>query len=113
MADELHASDFVYHEFGSPALGLEEYKKRNVAFFHALPDREVVIEDLVAEDDKVVARATMRATQTGDLPAIPATGRSVTVTSIIVYRIFEGRIVEEWESWDALGMMRQLGVVHF
>ena len=110
IADELHAANFVYHEFGQPALGLGEYKKRNSVFFHALPDRKVVIEDLIAEDDRVVARATMRATQTGDLPGISATGKSVTVTSIIIYRISKGKIAEEWESWDALGMMQQLGV---
>jgi steroid delta-isomerase-like uncharacterized protein len=111
-ADELHAADFVYHEFGLPPVGLEEYKKRNVVFFRALPDRKVTIEDLIAEDDKVVARATMHATQTGDLPGIPATGKPVTATSIIIYRIAEGRIAEEWESWDALGVMRQLGVLN-
>ena len=109
IADELHAADFVYHEFGAPAVGLEEYKKRNSVFFHALPDRKVLIEDLLAEGDKVVARATMRATQTGDLPNIPATGRPVTVTSIIIYRISEGKIAEEWESYDQLGMLKQLG----
>jgi predicted ester cyclase len=52
----------------------------------------------------------MRATQIGDLPGIPGTGKPVTVTSIIIYRISKGKIAEEWESWDALGMMQQLGV---
>lgn len=110
VADELHAANFVYHEFGLPPVGLDEYMRRNTVFFRALPDRKVIIEDLIAEDDRVVARATMRATQTGDLPGIPATGKSITATSIIVYRISEGKIAEEWESWDALGVMRQLGV---
>ena len=109
IAGEIHAADFVYHEFGAPAVGLEEYKKRNSVFFHALPDRKVLIEDLLAEGDKVVARATMRATQTGDLPNIPATGKPVTVTSIIIYRISQGKIAEEWESYDQLGMLKQLG----
>ena len=110
VADELHAANFAYYEFGLPAVGLEEYMRRNAVFFRALPDRRVVIEDLIAEDDKVVARATMRATQTGDLPDIPATGKSITATSIIIYRISAGKIAEEWESWDAVGVMRQLGV---
>lgn len=110
VADELHAADFVYHEFGLPAIGLEEYKKRNSVFFRAVPDRKVSIEDLIAEGDKVVARATMRARQTGDLPGIPATGKPVTATSIIVYRISQGKIVEEWESWDQVGMLQQFGV---
>jgi steroid delta-isomerase-like uncharacterized protein len=110
VADELHAADFIYHEFGLPAVGLEEYKKRNSVFFRALPDRSVVIEDLVAEGDKVVVRATMQARQTGDLPGISATGKPVRVTSIIIYRMFQGKIAEEWESYDQLGMLQQLGV---
>ncbi len=109
VVDELHTADLVYHEFGLPAVGLEEYKKRNAAFFKALPDRKVVIEDLVAEGDRVAARAIMRATQIGDLLGIPATRRLVTVTSIIIYRLVKGRIAEEWESYDRMGMLQQLG----
>jgi steroid delta-isomerase-like uncharacterized protein len=113
IVDELHSADFQHHDAGAPdpGGGPEGYKRRNAAFLHAFPDRRVTIEDQVAEGDKVVTRSTMRAIHTGDLASIPATGRHVTVTATIISRIRDGQIVEEWEDWNALGMLEQLGVV--
>jgi predicted ester cyclase len=42
---------------------------------------------------------------------IAPTGKQVTLSGIVIDRIVSGKIVEEWEEWDSLGMMRQLGIV--
>ena len=111
IVDELHTPDYQHHDPDAPdpGGGAEGYIRRNAVFLKAFPDRQLTIEDQVAEGDKVATRITMRATQTGDLPGIRATGRPVTVVSVHICRIWDGRIAEEWELFDALGMLRQLG----
>ena len=111
IVNELHTSDYQHHDPDAPdpGGGAEGYIRRNTVFLKAFPDRKLTIEDLVAEGDKVAIRITMRATQTGDLPGIPATGRQVTIVSMHICRISDGRIAEEWELFDALGMLKQLG----
>lgn len=112
IVHELHTPDYQHHDPNAPdpGGGPEGYIKRNSVFLKAFPDRVLFIEDQVAEGDKVATRVTMRATQTGDLPGIPATGRRVTIESMHICRIQDGRIAEEWELFDALGMLTQLGV---
>jgi len=111
VVNELHTPDYQHHDPDAPdpGGGAEGYIKRNSIFLKAFPDRRLTIEDQVAEGDKVATRITMQATQSGDLPGIPATGRQVTIVSMHMCRISDGRIAEEWELFDALGMLRQLG----
>jgi predicted ester cyclase len=81
------------------------------AFFTAFPDTHYTLEDLIAEGDKVVWRYTFRGTHRGDFMGIPATGKVVTGTSIVISRIAGGKCVEEWGSSDLLGLMQQLGAI--
>jgi predicted ester cyclase len=72
----------------------------------------VMTVDAQYEDgDVVVSRWTARGTQTGDLPMLPATGRSATVTGMLVERYEGDRIAETWSNWDTLGMLQQLGAI--
>lgn len=80
-------------------------------FATAFPDWHTTIEDLIAEDDKVVMRGVASGTHAGTFMGIPATGARVTVPGIHVMRIEDGKIVEHWAQGDYLGMMRQLGAV--
>ena len=73
------------------------------------PDYRFELLDLIAEGDKVVARMPFSGTQTGPVLDLEATGRSVHVSEIVIFRIADGKIVEAWEEYDALGMRRQLG----
>jgi steroid delta-isomerase-like uncharacterized protein len=77
----------------------------------AFPDGRVTIEDMIAEGDKVVTRYNSRGTHKGDFMGIPATGKKVAVTGIVISRIAKGKIAEEWEEFDALGFMVQLGAI--
>jgi steroid delta-isomerase-like uncharacterized protein len=111
IVNELHTSDYQHHDPNAPdpGGGAEGYIRRNAVFLKAFPDRQLTIEDQLGEGDKVATRITMRANHAGDLPGIPATGKRVTIESMHICRISDGRIAEEWELFDALGMMRQLG----
>ena len=70
-----------------------------------------MLEDMIAEGDKVAVRFTLRGTHGGDLMGIPPTGKPVAVTGIDINRIADGKIAERWANFDALGLMQQLGVI--
>ena len=112
FADHVHGRGYRYHDTtvaGAP-VDHATYMARNAGFAAAFSDRRVDIEDLIAAGNRVVARAIMHASHTGSLGDIAPTGRKVRLASTIIYRFEEGRVVEEWEIFDKLGMYQQLGV---
>ena len=76
----------------------------------AFPDVTLTLEDLIAEGDRVMSRVTMRCTHKGELEGIPPTGKVITISAFTVFRLVDGKIAEEWEILDELGMMHQLGL---
>ena len=77
----------------------------------AFPDVHFTVHELLAEGDKVVARWSYVATNTGPFLGRPATGRRVTDQGIDIFRIEGGKIVEMWVAQDSLGLLHQLGVI--
>jgi predicted ester cyclase len=75
----------------------------------AFPRYEIVPDDMIAEDDKVVLRATFRATHAGEFAGVAPSQRGVTQPFIIIYRIRDEKIVDHWLAVDMLGLMQQLG----
>ena len=75
----------------------------------ALPDRVDVIEDIVAEGDRVAMIWRLNATHTGNLFGIPPTGRRIDIYEVGFFRVVDGRIVEGWFMCDELGLLIQLG----
>ena len=69
------------------------------------------VEDVIVEGEKVVARYSAQGTHKGDLSGIAPTGKQVTVCRVTIARFANGKVVEGWVNWDALGLMQQLGVV--
>ena len=112
MMEEFAARDLVWHGAppGTPP-GLAGAKQAHTALFTAFPDAHWVVEDLIAEGDKVAVRLTMRGTHQGDFMGIPPTGKEVTVTGISIYRFAGGRLVEDWSSVDNLGWLQQVGAI--
>jgi predicted ester cyclase len=112
VADEILSPGFRFYFAGSPEpMDLESYKEFLMARRAAFPDRRFVVEDIIAEGDKVSARFTMRGTHKGELRGITPTGREVTMTGIDMIRLSEGKMVEDRVEVDQLGMMQQLGVI--
>jgi steroid delta-isomerase-like uncharacterized protein len=103
--------DVVYR---APALGElrnEEHRHFLLSLFAGFPDAQWAIEDQVTEEDKVVTRWTCSGTHTGTFLGISPTGRQLRISGICIDRILGGKIVEEWEEWDTLGMMQQLALL--
>jgi predicted ester cyclase len=69
----------------------------------------VDVQDIIAEGDKVVARAIGRGTQQGEYMGIPPTGKQVTVSWIAIYRVVDNKLAEHWQNIDELGLRQQLG----
>jgi steroid delta-isomerase-like uncharacterized protein len=110
--DELVAPNYIYHE---PTIGERRGREgvRDVmtTFRAAFPDVKITVDQQIAEGDIVVTRWTSRGTHRGPLFGISPTGRHVTVTGILISRIHNGKVLEEDEVADTLGMMRQLGAI--
>jgi steroid delta-isomerase-like uncharacterized protein len=109
--DELYAADFVWHEPDQDIRGSEAARQFLSMYLSAFPDIHVTVEDEVAEGDKVVTRWTIRGTHRGELMGVAPTGSQIELKGITIHRIEGGKIVEEWEMYDNLGIMQQLGVV--
>jgi predicted ester cyclase len=89
----------------------EAARQEAADFRRGFPDVVSIIEDLIAEGNKVAARWRARATHRGEYVDIPPTGKEVEFTGISVYRIEGDRIAESWTEEDDLGLMRQIGAV--
>ena len=110
-AYELLAPAYRVHIPGNVEQALEGYKQSAAQLYAAFPDLRHTIEDTIAEGDKVVTRLTAHGSNTGQFYGMPATGRAVRVSETAIFRIAEGKIVEQWPQSDALGIMQQLGMI--
>lgn len=112
LVDELFADDCVEHgPFGMNAEGRDAVKAQLGTFLDAIPDFEAVVEDIVAEDDTVAMRVTLRGTLEGDLLGVEGTGQSFEVANMAFTRIEDGMITERWLVPDTLGMLQQVGAI--
>ena len=107
------APEFVFHDVAlmGDIPGAEGYAMFVAGSRGGFPDATFTIEDVIAENDLVAMRVTRAGTHAGDLMGIPPTGASVSEKSIVIYRFAEGRAVEGWMQYDALGLLTQLGLI--
>jgi steroid delta-isomerase-like uncharacterized protein len=109
---ELYAPEFVYYSPSATPkpVSIEETIEFGKMIFKAAPDSSWTIEELLAAGDTVIARWTYRGTHEGEFIGIPPTGNKVEFGGITITRIENGKIVEDWEDYDMLGFMQQLGM---
>ena len=113
LVNEIVATTYVRNDPAGPepAFGHEGLKETVTMYRTAFPDLNFTIEDQVAEGDRVMTRWTGGGTHQGDLGEIAPTGKKTEVTGIHIARIVGGKIEEEWNNWDTIGLMQQLGVI--
>lgn len=110
ILDQLTASDYARYISGQASPLDREGQKQRIASFHqALPDVHLILEDLIAEGDRVVFRITLCGTHSGMLMGVPPTGKQVTISAIDIARLADGKIVEHWGQMDTFGLLQQLG----
>ena len=91
--------------------GIEGAKVAHQMMVAGFPDYQTVIDELIAEGDKVVAPITMAGTNTGSFMGIPPTGKFISFTGIYIARIANEKIVEHWGEEDGVSLLGQLGVL--
>jgi steroid delta-isomerase-like uncharacterized protein len=111
ILEEVYAPDVVWHEPDQEIRGLEQAKQFVSTYKTAVPDVNITVEDVIAEGDKVVTRVTLRGTHQGETEEFgPPTGRQFEGGGITISRIEGGKIVEDWDSYDNLTTLQQLGL---
>jgi predicted ester cyclase len=110
IIDELIPEDYVDHNPPLPNLppGREGVRQSSLQLFDAFPDAIHILEDQMAEGDKVMTRLTTRATFQGEIFGLQPTGKLIEVSGIAVHRVLNGQLVEHWAHLDMAGFMQQL-----
>ena len=112
VADELVASDFVGHFPGATDYRGPAGVKAVVSELRAgFPDLVLTIDDQFGEGDRVVAAFSVRGRPRGKLWGMPATGRGINLTGVVITRLSVEKIVEEWREWDRRKVLEQLGML--
>lgn len=110
---KLIASDAQFYVPGrpEPVCGLAGYMEIIHMMRAGFPDIQWVLEEQIAEDDKIAARFTMRGTHQGAFFGVPPTGKTIAVQAMNIYRFADGKIVEERGLPDLLSLLMQIGVM--
>lgn len=113
VIDELAAPSLVvrYPVISQVIRSSREFRHVIAGFRSAFPDSALRVDEEIAEGEKVVVRWTFSGTHKGSFMGIPATGKKVTWTGITIYRIADGRVVEERGEEDFVGFLREVGLV--
>ncbi len=110
LIDEFYAPDCIVHETGAAHRGSEAFKQRLGTYFSAF-DIDSKTDFLVAEGDMVACRDVMRFKHTGPFLGVAPTGKEATITTNDIYRIVDGKIVEQWVEGNMPGLLQQLGIL--
>lgn len=113
VVDEYVAPGYIGYDAAEPEpiRGPDGFRANIQKYIAGFSDARITVEDQIGEDDKVATRWSGRGTHSGEIAGIAPTGKEVTVTGLTLSRLEGGQVVEEWTTWDTLGMLVQLGAV--
>ena len=110
VVDEIFASTFVNHNTAAGTTSDREGIKQLINMMRtAFPDYHNIIEDLIAEGDKVAVRVICRGTHRAEFMGIAPTDKSVEFPAVSIFRFSDGKVVERWNIIDNLVLLQQLG----
>ena len=110
--DELVDPGYVSYNNSDDFAGNLDSLKVTIASFHQLaPDMTVRVDQLIAEGDTVAARVVITGTHTGDVFNLKPTNKPITITINSMVSLSDGKIVEEWQAFDALSILITIGVI--
>jgi steroid delta-isomerase-like uncharacterized protein len=110
--DELFTPGFVRHDSGGRELHGTEQNRQFISSLHAaFPDVHFTVEEQIAEGDKVVVRYRFQGTHRGAFQGRAPTHKRITDSGILIYRIADDRIAEQWTEYDLLSLLQQVGAL--
>lgn len=101
--------DFVLHNFRADYRGRKSFARMFSEIRNSFPDIHFNIEEQVADGDRVVSMITVTGTHAGTFEEVPATNRKVKTTGLVLYRLSDGRVVEQWSEFNIYGLLNQIG----
>jgi steroid delta-isomerase-like uncharacterized protein len=110
-AAALLAPQWQTHGLVPYPLSIAEWMQALAALFEAFPDAHFILSDTLADGERVAARHTFAGTHLASFQGLPPTGRRVQIEAIVVARVRDGRLCEQWLSADFAGLLRQLGAI--
>ena len=111
LVNQFISPEYTYFEpTVGPMKGREGYRAILTTYRNAFPDMKLTIEEQLAEGDSVVTRWRAGGTHRGELMGIAPTGKRVSVQGVVISRVKNGQLADDFESYDVQGMLRQLGV---
>jgi predicted ester cyclase len=105
------ASNWVNHDPSLPPMSGLEGAKQLISMWSAISDRKLIIEESIAEGDKVAVRFRITGKQSGSFMGIAPSGKSVDVIGTGIFKVVDGKATDNWVNFDALGMLQQLGAI--
>jgi len=111
VLDEVVADDYVQHDPATPVEGREAMRAFVAMLFNAFPDLRITLDEVIDAGERVVYRGVLSGTHQQECIGIPPTGKRFESPLISVARLAGGRVTDEWQVWDMLGMLRHLGVL--
>jgi steroid delta-isomerase-like uncharacterized protein len=113
LVEELYSPEYVSHSLPPNLPPTRDGLKSFIgALREGIPDLDCPIDHVVAEGDRVAGMFSLRGTHAGSLLGVPPSGKTVNVGVMVIARFDEdGRWIEDWNCWDQLGLLQQLGAV--
>jgi predicted ester cyclase len=105
------ADSYVYRGFGVELHGAENWEQFIRSFLAGFPDLQCTIEDLFGEGDRCAWRLRFRGTHTGNFMGTAATGKQIEMVTTGISRLENGKVAEDWEEGNMLGLLQQIGAV--
>ena len=111
MFDENGIAHGLADDPSQPIRGPRDFRPFHTVFREAFPNMTIVVEDLIAEADKVAARCSVRGKHEGDFMGREATQSPIEFTGIAIVRIDNGKIIEAWNNFDFMTLHKQVGLL--
>ena len=113
--EEMFAENGIAHGLGddpsNPIRGPRDFRPFHTIFREAFPNMNIIVEDMIAEGDKVAARCSVRAKHEGEFLGRAATQSPVDFSGMTIVRIAGGKIVEAWNNFDFMVLHKQVGLL--
>jgi steroid delta-isomerase-like uncharacterized protein len=104
------APDYIFHGATGDVFGAEEYRACQADELESIADLLIKVDDLIAEEDRVVARYTSWFTPHGEFMGAFPSGKPMTMRCVSIHRLANGKIAESWETYDRRCLLRDLGL---
>lgn len=105
------SENFVLHVGNDEYRGFAPLKQSLMSYQKAFPDLMFTLEDLIAENDRVVELWSATGTHRGEFQGIPPTNKHAKISGVDIVTIRDGKIIERWAYADFQGLMKQLGIL--